>query len=250
MMHARSTPFLRCGAGLAVATLALGFAGFVPSPSVPEGTPRRLAPGLVVDRARGEVRVLGRVAAVAGFLEQLACLEGTREHEALVSTPTRPSGIHAGLLLLGLVPGEPGSWTVDPDGSLVVREPHGPEIGVFVRFPRGGRVREVPLVEWVEGLEGERWAAPLVFAGSLVRPNPPSLARILGPGEHYVADLTGSLVGLATFGDETVAPVPVLPDRAEVAAPRWRARTAAMPASGTPVTLVFRLARPGREALP
>jgi hypothetical protein len=78
----------------------------------------------------------------------------------------------------------------------------------------------------------------------------------MGPGEHYVADRTGSIVGIVTFGDETIAFDEVLSDQAEVDAPQWQARTERMPAPGTRVELVIRVAAAasggpaGRERVP
>jgi hypothetical protein len=62
----------------------------------------------------------------------------------------------------------------------------------------------------------------------------------MGPGEHYVADRTGSIVGLVTFGDEVIAYDEVLSDKVDVDAPEWQANTAVMPAPGTRVQLVIR----------
>jgi len=195
---------------------------------------------VVVDRPRGEFRVVARVASTSGFLEQLVCLAGTREHESLLSTAVPPSVIHAGLLALGLEPGRPGRWWTDESGELVREPPSGPELEAFVRRIRGGRVREFPLRSWTSADDGSSLASPLGFAGSEFRPNPPSLARILGPGEHYVADFSGSVIGLATFGDELIAVAEVHPHREDVAAPMYRSRTEAMPGPGTPVTLILR----------
>jgi hypothetical protein len=62
----------------------------------------------------------------------------------------------------------------------------------------------------------------------------------MGPGEHYVADRTGSIVGLVTFGDEVIAYDEVLSDKVDVDAPEWQANTPVMPAPGTRVQLVIR----------
>jgi hypothetical protein len=215
-----------------------------------ERTGKSLVPGLVVDRERGELRIVARVATDRGFLEQLVCLAGTREHESLLVIDIAPSLVHAGLLALGLEPGRPGRWKETPEGGFAVVSPSGPEVDVLVRRIRGERQEERPLGSWASAPDGAPFQGSLVFAGSEIRPNPPSLARIRGPGEHYVADLTGSVVGLVTFGDETIAALEVTPDRADVAEPMWQARTATMPVSGTAVTLVLRPRVGGEPSVP
>lgn len=224
-----------------VVTVAFAWpAGWIPvSPSGAS-----IAPGLVVDRERPELRIVARVAADRGFLEQLVCLQGTREHESLLSISVPPSLVHAGLLALGLEPGRPGRWWL-ADGTLQVDPPEGPVVEPFVRRIRGGRTDEFPLRRWTVSADGSSFDSPIVFAGSEIKPNPPSLARFRGPGEHYVADLTGSVVGLVTFGDELLAPRFVHADRAEVEPPTYQARTEAMPAPGTAVTLILRPTRTG-----
>lgn len=233
-------------AALVVLTLVAVGADRLPRPA--GGTV--LVRGLVLDRERGELRIEARVATDRGFLEQLVCLAGTREHESLLSISVPPSLVHAGLLALGLEPGRPGRWTARSDGRVSAEPPSGPGIEAFVRRVRGGRVTEVPLRSWTVAPDGSAFEASLVFAGSQVLPNPPSLARIRGPGEHYVADLTGSAVGLVTFGDEMIAPLEVRPDRADLSEPIWQARTERMPAPGTAVTLILRPVAIGRGSVP
>lgn len=201
-----------------------------------------VAPGLVADRAAGEVRVIAEVACDRGWLEQAVCKAGTREHESLLVVEVPPSAIHAALLLVGAEPGAPGGWTQAADGAVSRTAPTGDPLSLRVR----GAFGEVALADWIEDpVSGRAFPADAwVFAGSRLRPNTPSM----GPGEHYVADRTGSVVGIVTFGDETVAFREVLPDRAEVEAPGWQARTARLPAPGTRVELVIRPA--GRGARP
>lgn len=195
----------------------------------------QLGQGVVADRAAGEVRVVAEVACDRGWLEQAACKAGTREHESLLVVEALPSTVHAALLLLGARPGAPGGWTQAPDGAVARTAPSGDRLEVLVR----GSFGERPLADWIEDPLGGRAfpADAWVFAGSRTRPN----TRSMGPGEHYVADRTGSVVGIVTFGDEVVAFREVLPDRAEIESPAWQARTGRMPAPGTRVELVLRL---------
>lgn len=212
--------------------------------------PVLISQGLWVCRERGEVVVDARVAVREGWLEQLVCKAGTREHESLLAVAVEPSLIHAALLLVGARPGTPGSWREEQDagGSWRISciSPSGSPVEVLVRVGGPAGEREERLCEWVRGAREkdgtmieERFPCDrFVFAGSHVRANPPSL----GPGEHYVADYTGSIVGLVTFGDEMIAFREVIPDRIELAPATWAANTARMPPEGSAVQLVFRVA--------
>ena len=79
-------------------------------------------------------------------------------------------------------------------------------------------------------------AMPWVFGGSAIEENPP----FMGPGEHYVADMTGSIIGLVTFGDEVIGLSQVLSDQEDVQAPVWEINTATIPPMGTPVTIIIK----------
>gem|GEM_PF-1605301 len=211
------------------------------SPAVPAaGTIESLAvvalsPTLRVDRAAHLVEVDGYISLDAGPLEQICCARGTREHESIFVPLAKPSEIHAALLLAGFEPGAPGSWRVGADGALALVEPRGDEVEVLLRV-ESPEFR--PIATFVRGNRpGVRFPErPFVFAGSAFAPNPPSL----GLGEHYVADWTGSIIGLVTFGDEVIAWRTVIPDRVEFAEPMWEANPLTLPAPGTPATLLLR----------
>jgi hypothetical protein len=53
----------------------------------------------------------------------------------------------------------------------------------------------------------------------------------------YVADSSGSICGLVTFGDETLGWNEVWPDQIELMPAEWEADTDAMPAMGTRVVV-------------
>jgi hypothetical protein len=218
------------------------------------------APGIRVDRARQLVIIEGTVALTQGFLEQLVCTPSTRVHESLIAIDAAPREVHAAMLLAGLEPGEPGTWqeAADPAGGWRVDRvrPTGPRVDVSARWPSPeGDVREMPLLSWVRRVSAsgdpsmpavsESQESPqgqLVFAGSRIRRNSPSM----GPGEHYVADFTGSVVGLVTFGDEVIAYDEVIADRVDVDAAVWVAWTERIPPEGTRVELLIRAHGLGR----
>lgn len=198
-----------------------------------EPTAIRLAPGVLVDRAAGRIELEGEVCVDAGWLEQIACTPGTREHESLVSLPVRPRDVHAALLLLGLKPGAPGSWRVEED-RLIEIAPHGPALRVRVRWTSpDGVSHEEPIATWIRDAPSgtspsiDRW----LFSGSLMVPTRDG-------GERYLADASGSIIGLVTFGDEVLALPVVRPDAEAVAPPEWEAWTERLPAIGTKVVVV------------
>ncbi len=190
-----------------------------------------------VDREAAAIRVPGSVALREGWLEQAICRVGSREHESLVSVEMPPSAVHAAMLLAGLKPGAPGRWRVRDDGSLELVPPTGERVDVEVEWTAAdGRPMRSALTEWITTPKG---APPIafVFSGSVTR----EAAAV-----PYAADQSGSVVGLVTFGDEPIASVAVVPDRAEVAEPSLLARSERIPAEGTPVTIMIRRAAPAR----
>ena len=183
------------------------------------------------------VEVDGHIACRQGFLEQLMCRQGTRDHESLVVTSAPASAVHAALLAAGLQPGAPGAWSVDPSGVLHLDPPHGQPVQVLVRWSDTRGEHTQPLAQWMVNTRAEPGqAAPaFVFAGSRFQ-------RLPDGSERYVADDSGSIVGLVTFGDEVVALNTVIPDKVDVAPANWKARTDDMPPEGSPVTVIIRAA--------
>ncbi len=175
------------------------------------------------------------------YLEVVVCSKNSREHETLVVTEARPSDVHAALLLLGLEPGAPGAWGWDRARSkMTVTPPMGPGVRVsFMYRDAGGAQVESDPADWIIDVHGRRslrelagiGRAPWVFAGSVIAPRPD------GPGEYYKADIEGTLVGLATFGTETLAWPMVFSPEAAVQAPEWIADPAKVPPWKTPVTV-------------
>lgn len=206
-------------------------------------TYRSLSPGLSLNAAQGEVHIDGMVSLNEGWLEQVACLSGTRDHEVLVTTTVQPSAVHGALLLLGATSGGPGSWSWS-NGELLLSPPTGTAIDVLVQV---GNAEAVPIATWIRG-EGNRVFPdePWRFAGSnfvvvrdVVRDTQGEIIRST-QRERYEADMSGSLVGIVTFGDEVLAWPEVLPHRLEVQDVLWEAAGDRMPPVGTAVTLILR----------
>lgn len=221
----------------------------VEPPAAPTGSnavaqPRIVQPfaGVTVYPDLHEVHLTGASCLEDGFLEQVACAPNTREHESLVVTEVLPSEVHAALLMAGLSPGAPGRWVYETDSYNVVA-PTGDSIAVHVRYTNaGGEEIEEPIQNWMREVtrDGFRAFPPglWVFGGSRFESNP----DFMGPGEHYVADMTGSIVGLVTFGDEVVGFSRVMPDLEDVREPIWEVDPNRVPPMGTPVMLIMRRA--------
>ncbi len=168
------------------------------------------------------------------WLEQVVCITDTLEHESLVVSLAKPSEVHAAMLLVGLEPGKPGSYRWD--GQCVVGvSPEGDAVGVtFVHEDdEGNEVVSDPL-SWVVDVTGTRSLGDglqdrpaFVFGGS-------RFVAYNGP-EVYDADMSGTLIGLATFGGETIAFTEVISHEAMYQEPEWLANAKRVPEYGTKV---------------
>ncbi len=203
-----------------------------------------VGPAIQVDTANHIVTLEGVSCLQSGWLEQIVCGVGTREHESLVATPARASDLHAALLLAGFNHGQPGHWmAASDDDQLIAVAPTGDRLEVsFSWIDVDGQQKEQPISQWIAEASDRPTGHQWVFAGSQLAPAP---GQTNGPDIYY-ADVSGSIVGLVTFGDEVVAQQLVVPDRIEVAAPRWSVNEELVPDPGTPVTVIFRAAPPGR----
>jgi len=168
------------------------------------------------------------------WLEVLACSPDSKEHEALVVTNARPSHIHAALLLLGVQPGEPGR--VEWDGAKVKPiAPRGPGVGVAFATTVGtdGKTEQIAPEQWIilstTGKPPEQLR--FVFSGS-------GFTTTKARGTTYAADNAGTIIGLTTFGTETIALVDVFSPDTGLQAPEFLA-SSNLPKRGTPVTMIL-----------
>ena len=175
------------------------------------------------------------------YLEVVACITDTKEHESLVVTAAKPSHIHAALLAAGFQPGSPGKWKWE-NKKLSAIAPTGDTLDIRVRYRDGnGQEVETPITDWIINTSpaapkfGSAAGARFVFAGS-------GFVKRRGQ-EVYDADGSGLLIGLTTFGSETIAWSEVISHEAMIAEPEWIADARKVPKIGTPV--VVRI-RPGR----
>lgn len=164
------------------------------------------------------------------YLELIACIPDSKEHEVLVVSPARPSHIHAALLLLGLEPGEPSRWEPDPDGVLRPIPPRGDRVSIEFHYTdaAGQSVCATPS-QWIVNL---KTGAPLpdedwLFSGS-------RMVERRGR-ELYDADYSGTLIGLCAFGTEVLAWPHVISPESSIDEPIWIANAEAVPPLDTPV---------------
>lgn len=173
------------------------------------------------------------------YLEVICCTPDTREHEALVVTSVPPSSIHAALLALSGEPGHPGGWRREGDDIIPVT-PEGSRVRVwFLTAEDEGTLSLMMPQYWiVQHDTREIMAAALpepgwVFAGSRIR-------EFRGH-EVYDADGTGQLIGLHTFGSETIAWTHIESPEASIDEPRWLTNNDLVPPIGTPVRVRIEL---------
>ncbi len=174
------------------------------------------------------------------YLEVMVCTPDVRAHEALVASLASPASVHAALLLVGLTPGHVGSWNWS-DGHADRITPEGSPVEVsFVWIDEAGATHENLASDWiVSGVNGARFSETIpsgeprwVFAGSRM------IAR--NGREWYAAEAEGTIVGLHTFGSETIAWNSVLSPSADAEDPEWIADPDRVPRQGTRVVVRIR----------
>ena len=192
-----------------------------------------LQPGLHISPGSQEVILNAEICLSDGWLEQVVCATGTREHESIMVTSVPASALHAALLAVGFQPGQPGQWRWE-GGSVIREAPQGSALEILVA-PLDEETW-VPVRDWIMDELGRSPQGHWVFGGSAMRD-----AESVPVGfSRYEADLSGSLIGLVTFGDETVGFSEVIPDEITVAPEEWRVRSEAMPPVGSAVRVLVR----------
>lgn len=235
---------------LLVALAALG----VPLPAVGEsseeippdlaGKIREIFPHITIDAKDRRVDVESVVCLTEGFLELIACGKDSKEHESVIMVEAKPSHIHAALLLIGAEAGNPAMRK--PLNEEATRWAHLPPRGQAVKislvFPKeGGGTVERPVSDFIAPTEDEtglREAAEIeekfpdtfLFTGSLFH----------GEGEErkYIADLSGHVISIATFGDEVFSLSEV--HGQENGSLDWQIKPDSLPEIGTKVILRLR----------
>lgn len=198
-------------------------------------------PGIRINLEAKSVDVTSTVTLVEGSLEFIACTKGTKEHEAIVTIEAKPSHIHTALLLLGAKAGHPAIRKIIGEGDdqhWIDLPPKGSGVTISLVIPnKDKQPNELPLSDFVHRLddagnpdkdETRKRLKVFLFAGS-------HLIGQEGTPKTYLADQSGSVISLSTFGDELLC-LPQIYGH-ENHALRWVVNPKHLPQVGTQVLL-------------
>ncbi len=207
-------------------------------------------PGLTINSKEGCVDIEATISLDEGALELVACAKGSKEHESVIAVAARPIHIHTALLLLGAKNGSPAMREAIGDEATrwIDHPPKGDLIDVLLEIKdSNGKLTERPISDFItrsseharspsalatEVDSSARFPSTFVFAGSqLIETGP-------GP-KTYLAERSGHVISIATFGDELLC----LPEvhSHDNRALMWSIDPTHLPKKGTPVTLRLRL---------
>ena len=227
--------------------------GDKPLPEKPAAKPVRnnvKLPGLVVNFQKRCVDLEGSICLDEGMLELIACTKGSKEHESIVTITAKPMHVHTALLLLGANNGNPAmSRPADEQQTRWIHvPPRGDPVDVYLVFKnKQGKVVERPVSEFVarsgkgsdeppavdenDAQEDVKFPHTFLFAGSHLH------EEGAGP-RRYLADLSGNVISIATFGDEVLC-LPEVHSRDNDAL-MWQIDSTKLPKVGSKVTLRLR----------
>ena len=189
---------------------------------------KRLLPDadLWIDSKHKRIVLDGKVCLTGGPLEMFACIEGTKEHESIISVPIKAYAVHAGLMAVGAKPGQPVQF----------RPTYKPATGTAIDIEliwadKKGAVHRQKARNWIRNVKtGKPLDSGWVFAGSSFWDDP-------GTGQrHYLAQ-GGDFICVSNFPDAMLdLPVESSQAGAELL---FEALTEAIPPKGTKVRLVL-----------
>ncbi|MES2982356.1 MAG: YdjY domain-containing protein [Verrucomicrobiota bacterium] len=177
-----------------------------------------IMPGMKIMVKKGYIDVDAKVCLTEGMLELIACTKDSKEHESLIMVEPKAAHIHAALLLIGAQPGNPAmrKEVQTEDGPRWVDlPPRGQEIEVYLVFNnKAGEPEEHPIKKFlIKGLDENFDGVPAKEEKKEDRAFPTHTFLFVGShvfkdGEAdpiYLADESGNVISLATFGDELLA---------------------------------------------
>ena len=186
-------------------------------------------PGIAIDRDARQVRVACEVIDVKMPLEFFCVVKGGNEYESVLRTVAKPSDLHTALLILGLTPGGPATYSDTLKRAL---PPTGSPLRIDVEYQKDGRTVRVPATRFVRDVKTKKPMPPMnwVFTGS----------KVLTDGEtagRYAADLTGYVVSLVNF-EMTPIDIPQVASSANETL-EWEINPDTAPPPGTAVTMLI-----------
>jgi biopolymer transport protein ExbD len=158
-------------------------------------------------------------------LEFFCVAEGTNEYESVLSSKARASHLHLGMLLIGLVPGEPVKWS---ESTKKWSPPHGPPVQIFCEWEKDGSTVRVPAYRLMINRKTRKEAPPFtwVFTGSRVMDD-----------NKYAADGVGYLVSVLN-NELTVIDIPDVAGR-DLDSREWDRNSTLLPPVGTTIWMVI-----------
>ena len=229
-------------------TVLLATPLLAPDPAPAKDTLTNLKlPGVKVNMEEKAVDVSASVCLTAGSLEFVACTKDTKEHESIIRVEAKPSHIHTALLLLRAQPGHPATRKMmgsEENPRWIDIPPQGSPVGVsLVLTGKDGKKTERPISDFVSRIDYD--ADPenpelkdtakrlkiFLFAGS-------HLYGKEGSPKVYLADTSGSVISLSTFGDELLCLPGIYANQNQ--ALQWEVNSEHLPKLGTEVTLRLR----------
>lgn len=209
-----------------------------------ESGPKPLSlPGMKINLEEKCLDVEAEVCLIQGYLELIACTAQTKEHESIIAVKAKAAHVHAGLLLLGAAPGNPAMRKPIDEEMTRWREfpPRGGLIKVSLLVPgEDGKIEEHPISSFIrravdEYMPGAEDEEPEAFPTSTFLFTGSQLYRPKEGTPRYLADDSGNLISLATFGDETLA-LPGVHSKANGALV-WEVDSSKLPGMGSKITL-------------
>lgn len=195
------------------------------SQAAPTTAPLGKLPHIQIDVKQREIRVECEAVKADYPLEFLAVVRNGNEYEAIVRSDAKPSDLHLALLMLGLKPGQPVSYS---EATKTWSPPTGPPVHIWFEYDRDGKHEKFPATRWMRDVRTKREPASFtwVFTGSRTMEN-----------GVYAADATGYLIGVIN-NELSVLDVPDLKSRA-LEARELERNPATMPPTGTAVTMIL-----------
>lgn len=208
------------------------------SPAAPSPAPaddfQKLLASLGVGYQPGEKRLelAGTINMQKGLIEVLACAAGGKTHEALIVLDCVPSGVHAGLLALGLKAGTPVETGTEAD----YRAPAGDPVIVEVAWKTAAgeeRRRRAEDLIWNEAKKAAMEHVAWLFTGSFTQ-------SVTGDDKDaaYAADYVKSII--TTYHDPSTVLENPLPDGRDDTL--YFVNERETPPAGTPVRVILRVA--------